>query len=125
MVPKTKTTQILYRFEYSSTVLWVFGMIFVALLAIFVLIVRRKNKLVREFLRTMPRQRRIIIGVGFLLVSFLSAGLAILALPVKAGKLEPAPFPLLLSTLLSAGFVAAQTIGSMCLISLVTEKDSS
>lgn len=83
-----------------------------------------KNDLLRAQIADFPRKKRVAIGVICLLLSFVFAGIAVICLPVKNGKLEENFLPLLVSTVLSASFVVAQTVGGMFIVSITAQKQS-
>lgn len=121
MVPKTKTTQILYRFEYTEHVTWVFGTIFVVCVAFLLFCVQRNSLEIRGFLQEFSRKRRIVIGILLFLVAAILGFSALLVFAQQNKSTGDSLIHNILLTICMLGFVVLETSGAVCLISAVVD----
>ena len=107
-----------------DVMLWVFGSVFLTLVAIFARWLYAKSEENRQFLAGLPRNRRILIGVAGQILSF-SAALASLGVATLIRNWdEPSVLLLFGVLLLMVLFVGLQVASALCLASIISGSET-
>ncbi len=104
--------------------IWVFGIVFLTLVAIFAIWLFSNSNKNRQLFRKLTRKKRIIYGVFGMLLSFGSAlGALTIATLVKDWK-QPSVFPLTGILIFMLIFVGLQVLSMLSFVSLAMDSET-
>lgn len=104
--------------------IWVFGSVFLILVAFFAFFLMRKSLQIREALGAKSRSHRITGGAIGAILSFISAYFALVTATGMQDWNQPSAGRLLGVMLLMLGFVFMQVGAMLCFVSIVTDSET-
>lgn len=104
--------------------IWVFGIVFLTLIALFAFGLFLKSQEIRQKLKALSRNRRIILGVVASLLSFASAFFALTVATIIKDWSQPSFFSLLGTMIFMIFFVVLQVGAMLSFVSIVTDSET-
>ena len=104
--------------------LWGFGIVFLILVAIFAGWLFVKSSTNRQYLATLPRNRRIFWGVAGQLLSFAVALGSLGVATLIRNWTEPSILVLFAILVLMVSFVGLQVVSTLCLASIISGSET-
>ena len=104
--------------------IWVFGIVFLTLIALFAFILFLKSQEIRQKLTALSRKRRIILSVVASLLSFASAYLALTVASTIKGWSQPSFISLFGTIIFMLLFVIFQVGAMLSFVSIVTDSET-
>jgi tellurite resistance protein TehA-like permease len=104
--------------------IWVFGIVFLTLIAVFAFRLYVKSNEIRQKLSALSRNRRIILGIVGSLLSFGSAFFAITVATTVKDWNQPSILSLLGTMVFMLGFVVLQVGAMLSFVSIVTDSET-
>jgi len=104
--------------------IWVFGIVFLTLIALFAFILFLKSQEIRQKLTALSRKRRIILGVVASLLSFASAYLALTVASTIKDWSQPSFISLFGTIIFMLLFVIFQVGAMLSFVSIVTDSET-